>query len=172
MSDIQRIRTSTSNSRDGDEKQTGSPGERDVREALVLPENCDGLKRHLGNRQIQMIAIGGSVGTALFVSIGSGLIAGGPGSLFIAYTVYACLLALVNNCMAEMTTYMPISASFIRFAGRWVDPAFGFMAGWNFFLYEAILIPFEISALNLVLTFWRDDIPVAAVCAACIALYG
>lgn len=45
------------------------------------------------------------------------------------------------------------------------------MAGWNFFFYQACLIPFEISALNLVLTFWRDDIPVAAVCAACIALY-
>lgn len=45
------------------------------------------------------------------------------------------------------------------------------MLGWNFFLYEAILIPWEISALNLVLTFWRDDIPLAAVCAACIVLY-
>jgi amino acid permease len=52
-----------------------------------------------------------------------------------------------------------------------VDEAFGFMAGWNFFLYEAFLIPFEISALNLVLTYWRDDIPVAAVVAACIVLY-
>lgn len=47
----------------------------------------------------------------------------------------------------------------------------GFWAGWNFFLYEAILIPFEISALNLVLKFWSDDIPVAAVVAVCIVLY-
>jgi amino acid transporter len=46
------------------------------------------------------------------------------------------------------------------------------MAGWNFFLYEALLIPFEITALNLVLKYWRDDIPVAAVCAAVIVLYG
>lgn len=46
------------------------------------------------------------------------------------------------------------------------------MAGWNFYLYEAAMIPFEISAINLVLTFWRDDIPVAAVCAACVVLYG
>jgi amino acid transporter len=47
----------------------------------------------------------------------------------------------------------------------------GFWAGWNFFIYEAILIPFEISALNLVLKFWSDDIPVAAVVAVCIVLY-
>lgn len=65
-----------------------------------------------------------------------------------------------------------ISGSFIRFAGKWVDESFGFMSGWNFYLYEAAMIPFEISAINLILTFWRDDIPVAAVCAGCIVLYG
>ncbi|KAF7554894.1 hypothetical protein G7Z17_g2628 [Cylindrodendrum hubeiense] len=135
-------------------------------------DNVDHLKRHLGNRQIQLIAVGGSIGTALFVSIGSGLMQGGPGSLFLAYTLYSGILALVNNCMAEMAVYMPISGSFIRFAGKWVDEAFGFMAGWNFFLYEATMIPFEISAINLVLTFWRDDIPVWAVCLVCIILYG
>jgi len=64
----------------------------------------------------------------------------------------------------------------------------GFMAGWNFYFYEladsqawcrhctnfirALLIPFEITALNLVLSFWRDDIPVWAVCLACVVLYG
>ncbi|KAL5330298.1 hypothetical protein ACEPPN_003824 [Leptodophora sp. 'Broadleaf-Isolate-01'] len=67
---------------------------------------------------------------------------------------------------------MPVSASFIRHAGHWVDDAFGFMAGWNFFFYEAILVSFEIVALNLVLTFWRDDIPVAAVFCGCIVAYG
>ncbi|KAM0550271.1 hypothetical protein ACHAPJ_008941 [Fusarium lateritium] len=133
--------------------------------------NVDHLQRKLGNRQVQLIAIGGSIGTASFVSIGVGLIKGGPGSLLIAYTIYSCMLGLVNNCIAEMATYMPITSAFIRMAGHWVDEAFGFMAGWNFFLYEAILIPFEISALNLVLTYWRDDIPVAAVVAACIIAY-
>lgn len=77
--------------------------------SVELTGNADGLKRHLGNRQIQMIAIGGSIGTALFVSIGNGLIAGGPGSLFLAYALYSGLLGLVNNCMAEMSVFMPIS---------------------------------------------------------------
>lgn len=71
--------------------------------------NADSLQRHLGNRQIQMIAIGGSIGTALFVTIGGGLMDGGPGSLLIAYALYSCLLGLVNNCMAEMAVYMPVS---------------------------------------------------------------
>lgn len=80
--------------------------------SVELTGNADSLKRNLGNRQIQMIAIGGSIGTALFVSIGNGLIDGGPGSLFIAYALYSGLLGLVNNCMAEMAVFMPISGTF------------------------------------------------------------
>ena len=136
-----------------------------------VADNVDELKRSLGNRQIQLVAIGGSIGTALFVSIGGGLNKGGPGSLLLAYCLYSCLLGFVNNSVAEMTTFMPISGGFVRMAGKWVDDAFGFMAGWNFFFYEALLIPFEITAITQVLSFWRDDIPTAAVCVACIALY-
>lgn len=137
----------------------------------IVIDNTDELKRHLGNRQIQLIAIGGSIGTAVFVTISSGLVKGGPGGLFLAYMIYSCMMGLVNNCMAEMAVFMPVSGAFIRMAGHWVDEAMGFWAGWNFFLYEVLLIPFEISALNLVLTFWRDDIPVEAVVSACIVLY-
>ncbi|KAF2830227.1 hypothetical protein CC86DRAFT_368063 [Ophiobolus disseminans] len=134
-------------------------------------DNADQLQRHLGNRQVQLIAIGGSIGTATFVSIANGLVKGGPGSLLLAYTLYTCMLGLVNNSMAEMASYMPVSGGFIRMAGHWVDESLGFWVGWNFFLYEAFLIPFEISALNLVLTYWSDKIPVAAVVAVCIVLY-
>ena len=135
-------------------------------------ENADQLQRRLGNRQIQLIAIGGSIGTAVFVSINSGLYRGGPGSLLIAYIIYSCMLGLINNCMAEMTVLHPVSGGFIRMAGHWVDDAFGFMAGWNFYLYEGLIIPFEITALNLVLSYWSDNIPVAAICAATTVLYG
>ena len=110
-------------------------------------------------------------GTALFVSIGQGLAKGGPGSLFIAYTLQSGVIALVNNSIAEMTTAFPVSGGFVRLAGHWVDDAWGFMAGWNFFLYEALLIPFEITALCTVLSFWRDDIPYGAVIAVAIVLY-
>ncbi|PKS04926.1 hypothetical protein jhhlp_008292 [Lomentospora prolificans] len=138
--------------------------------------NSDALHRRLNNRHIQLIAIGGSIGTAMFISIGGGLAVGGPGSLLISYTLYSCVLALVNNCITEMTTLMPVSGGFIRLAGLWVDDALGFMAGWNFFFYEALLIPFEITALNMVLSFWNSDVtnpgPTAAVCAACIVAYG
>lgn len=103
----------------------------EVEQGLVS-SNADQLQRHLNNRQIQLIAIGGSIGTALFVSIGSGLYRGGAGSLLIAYTLQSCVLAMVNNSIAEMSTAYPVSGGFIRLAGKWVDEALGFMVGWNF----------------------------------------
>ena len=97
-----------------------------------VTDNADQLQRRLGNRQIQLIAIGGSIGTALFVSIGGALNKAGPGSLFIAYVIHSCFLAMINNGMAEMAILFPVSGGFIRMAGQWVDDAFGFAAGWNF----------------------------------------
>ena len=62
-------------------------------------------------------------------------------------------------------TYLPISSPFIRFAGRYADEAFGFAAGWNFFIFEAILVPFEMTACNVVIHFWSDAVPTGAVIA-------
>lgn len=73
--------------------------------------------------------------------------------------------------MNEMVTYLPISSPFIRFAGRYVDEAFGVAAGYNFFIFEAALVPFEIVACNVILQFWTTKIPVAAVIAICLVLY-
>lgn len=168
-----RIRSSVMMS--DEEKQSkldvpGSPEEGDI-----VGDNADGLHRSLNNRQIQLVAIGGSIGTALFVSIGMGLYKGGPGSLLLAFILYPLVLACVNNSVAEMTVLMPVSGGFIRLAGHWVDDALGFMAGWNFFFYESLLIPFEISALNLILGFWSEEVtkpgPTAGICLGVIACY-
>ena len=139
----------------------------------ISGSNIDsGLHRTLGNRQIQLIAIGDSIGTAIFVTIGFALNQAGPASLLIAFVLHNIVLAMVNNCMAEMTVYMPVSGGFIRMASKWVEDAWGFMAGWNFFFYEALQVPFEITAVSTLLSFWRDDIPAVAVCVACIVFYG
>lgn len=122
-------------SRDNNEKIAESPpavgNGNDVDEGLVS-DNADQLQRHLANRQIQLIAIGGSIGTALFVSIGSGLYHGGPANLLLAFFFESCVLAMVNNSIAEMNTAYPVSGGFIRLAGHFVDDALGFMVGWNF----------------------------------------
>lgn len=74
--------------------------------------------------------------------------------------------------MAEMVTQYPVAGGFIRLAGHFVGESFGFMAGWNYFLYEALVIPFEISALAIVVQYWNEDAPIWAICLGCIVLYG
>jgi len=59
--------------------------------------------------------------------------------------------------IARQVTYLPISSPFIRFAGRYVDEAFGFAAGWNFFVFEAALVPFEITACNVIIHYWSKS---------------
>ncbi|KAJ6623467.1 general amino acid permease AGP2 [Mycena sp. CBHHK59/15] len=125
----------------------------------------DQTHRKLKGRHIQLIGIGGTIGTALFVQIGSALTQGGPGSLFLAFTIWSTFILAINNCLSEMVTWIPIASPFVRFADSFVDPALGFCAGINFFVFEAALVPFEVVAFNLVLQFWTDKIPIAAVIA-------
>lgn len=74
----------------------------------IASDNADDLQRHLGNRQIQLLAIGVAIDTALFISIGNGLAAGGPGSLFITYFLWCFVVASVNNCITEMVVLQPV----------------------------------------------------------------
>lgn len=113
----------------------------------------------------------GTIGTALYVQIGRGLLNGGPGSLFLAFTLWCSVILAVTISMAEMVTYLPISSPFIRYAGRWVDPAFGVAAGWNFFIFEAALVPFEIVACNVVISYWSTAVPVGGIIGIVLALY-
>lgn len=139
--------------------------------SLRSGQHGDHTHRKLKPRHIQLIGIGGTIGTALYVQIGRGLLNGGPGSLFMAFTIWCSFILAVTLCVAEMVTYLPISSPFIRFAGRYVDEAFGFAAGWNFFVFEAALVPFEIVACNVIIHYWSDIVPAWAIIAIVILLY-
>lgn len=108
---------------------------------------------------------------ALFVQMGSALPKGGPASLFIAFMIWGAVMWAVNECFAEMVTYAPVPSPFIRFGSEWVDSALGFAMAWNFFLNMAFLVPFEIVAMNIMITFWTDKVPVVAIIVAMIVLY-
>ncbi|KAL2223470.1 general amino acid permease AGP2 [Thermoascus aurantiacus ATCC 26904] len=132
----------------------------------------DHTHRKLKPRHIQLIGIGGTIGTALYVQIGEGLLHGGPASLFLAFTLWSSVILAITICMAEMVTYLPISSPFIRFAARYVDDAFGVAAGYNFFVFEAALVPFEVTACNIIINYWSDAVPVSGIIAIVLVLYG
>lgn len=72
---------------------------------------------------------------------------------------------------AEMVTYLPIPSPFVRLAGFWVDDALSFAMGWNYFFLMAFNIPYEITAIHVLLGYWTDKVPVGAVVAVCLVIY-
>ncbi|KAG6380298.1 general amino acid permease 1 [Boletus reticuloceps] len=124
---------------------------------FVYDQNLDNVKRQLGKHHIQMIALAGIIGTGLFLGLGQILALTGPlGSLLVfihvATVVYATMVSV-----GEMTSYAPISGSFLLYAARWLDPAIGFALGWNYFYYLGTAIPLEITAFSAMIKFWDTN---------------
>lgn len=65
--------------------------------------------------------------------MGGALPKGGPAGLFLGFCIYGTVMVCVNQCFAEMITYMPIASPFVRLSGFWVDEALNFAMGWNYF---------------------------------------
>ena len=90
-------------------------------------------RRALKSRHIQLIALGGCIGTGLFVGTGATLSLVGPANLFMAFVVMSAILWVVMNSLAEMTTYLPQSGSSVPlYIKRYFDPSLAFAAGWNY----------------------------------------
>ncbi|TID19803.1 hypothetical protein CANINC_003686 [Pichia inconspicua] len=137
---------------------------------LTLFHN-EGTKRLLKARHIDLISIGGSIGTGLFVTIGTGLMNGGCGNLLIAFTIQGFIIYLVTLSIGELICYLPVDSPFITHAGRFVDPAFEFCVGMNFYIMISLYIPFEITSVNSMIHFWRDDYSPAAAFVPQIVIY-
>lgn len=137
--DIERSSSKSSVSpspRNDEEKVTPAGSLSGDREgSMTAIGKSDWTHRNLKPRHIQLIGIGGTIATALFIQIGNGLMAGGPASLFLAFVIWCTFILATTVSMAEMVSHLPISSPFIRFAGRYVDEALGFAAGWNFWIY-------------------------------------
>lgn len=90
------------------------------------------LSRKLKGRHLQMIAIGGSIGTGLFVGSGGALSIGGPASLLIAFALIGAMLFCVVHALGEMAVLFPVAGSFSAYSTRFLDPAWGFAMGWKY----------------------------------------
>ncbi|WWD19783.1 hypothetical protein CI109_104247 [Kwoniella shandongensis] len=135
--------------------------------ADVLPHN--GLKRTLKPRHVQMIAIGGVIGTGLFLGTASDLANGGPAGLLIGYCVMCSLLYSVMVSLGEMVAQFPIPGGQYALAGRFVAPEMGFAMGWLWWFNYIIVLPAEISAAAVLVSYWTpkgkgDDTCTTGIC--------
>jgi len=106
-----------------------------------------------------MIAIGGSIGTGLFVASGASISQAGPGGALTAYALIGLMVYFLMTSLGEMAAYMPVAGSFSTYGTRFVDPAFGFAIGWNYWYNWAVTIAVELAAASIVMKFWLPDVP-------------
>ena len=78
---------------------------------------ADKLARKLSSRQVQMIAIGGTIGTGLFLGTGKSLATGGPASMLIGYAIVGFIVFVTMLSLGEMAAFMPIAGSFCTYSG-------------------------------------------------------
>ncbi|KAI9679884.1 MAG: glyceraldehyde-3-phosphate dehydrogenase 1 [Caeruleum heppii] len=114
------------------------------------------LARSLRGRHLQMIAIGGCIGTGLFIASGRALAVAGPGSLVIAFGLIGIMLFCTVHALGEMAVLFPVAGSFSAYSTRFLDPAWGFAMGWNYALQWLALLPLELVAASITANYWLD----------------
>lgn len=115
------------------------------------------LARRLKNRHIQMIAIGGTIGTGLFVGNGYAL-SYGPASMLIGYTIVGVAMMLILNALGEMGSQFPVSGAFTTYFTRFVDDSFGFTLGLLYACSWLISFPNELIACAMTIQYWNTSI--------------
>ncbi|KAM0414629.1 hypothetical protein ACHAPT_013523 [Fusarium lateritium] len=116
------------------------------------------LARDLKGRHLQMIAFGGSIGTALFVASGASLYNGGPASLLLSYVIIGAIQYSTMQALGELCVLFPIAGSFSAFSTRFLDPSWGFAMGWNYCLQWLVVLPLEIIAATFTIAYWNENI--------------
>ncbi|WP_255032125.1 amino acid permease [Bordetella genomosp. 1] len=118
-----------------------------------------GLRRTLSARHLSMIAVGGSIGTGLFVASGATIAQAGPGGALLAYGLIGLMVYFLMTSLGELAAAMPVSGSFSTYGARYVEEGFGFALGWNYWYNWAVTVAVDLVAAQLVMAYWFPDIP-------------
>ncbi|MCL2729262.1 MAG: amino acid permease [Actinomycetia bacterium] len=118
----------------------------------------EGYARGLGSRQIQMIAIGGAIGTGLFLGAGRAIHQAGP-SLLLMYAIAGVAIFGIMRALGELLTYRPVSGSFADYAREFLGPFTGFVTGWTYWLMWVVTGMAEVTAAATYIAYWWPQVP-------------
>ncbi|MFN0257337.1 amino acid permease [Pedobacter ureilyticus] len=124
-------------------------------------DNKKDLKRGLQNRHIQLIALGGAIGTGLFLGIGPAAVLAGP-SVILGYAIAGFIAFFIMRQLGEMVVQEPVSGSFSHFAYKYWGPFPGFASGWNYWMLYILVSMSELTAIGIYVQFWWPEIPLWA----------
>jgi len=116
------------------------------------------LQRKLNSRQLSMIAIGGSIGTGLFLASGAAIHSAGLWGALLGYLIIGIMVYFLMVSLAEMSAYKPVAGSFCQHATDYVSPSFGFAMSVNYWFNWAITLAAEVSAGTIILEYWFPHI--------------
>jgi lysine-specific permease len=116
------------------------------------------LHRGLKARHVQMIALGGTIGTGLFMASGKAITYGGPGGALVAYAFLGIVVYCVMMSLGEMAAYIPVAGSFAHFAKRFADPSLGFCVGWVYWANWAVGVAVELTGVAMIMEFWVQNV--------------
>ncbi|EPY53027.1 hypothetical protein SPOG_04755 [Schizosaccharomyces cryophilus OY26] len=128
----------------------------DFKPATSVRDDGVALKRKLKGRHMQMIAIGGAIGTGLFVGSGSSLAKGGPASVIIDYTLIGIMMFFTVYSLGELAIAYPLAGGFYTYVMRFIDPAWGFACGWNYFFNYFVTFPLELTTCAITFKYWTE----------------
>ena len=113
-----------------------------------------GVQRGLKDRHISMIAIGGCIGTGLFMTSGGAIHDAGALGALLAFAIIGAMVFFLMTSLGEMATYLPVSGSFSTYATRFVDPSLGFALGWNYWFNWVITVAADVTIAAQVVQYW------------------
>ncbi len=116
------------------------------------------LKRGLKNRHIQLIALGGAVGTGLFLGIAATIKMAGP-SVLLGYAIGGIIAFFIMRQLGEMVVEEPVAGSFSHFAYKYWGNFAGFASGWNYWVLYVLVAMAELTAVGIYVQYWWPDIP-------------
>ncbi|MEB6677236.1 amino acid permease [Acinetobacter haemolyticus] len=116
------------------------------------------LKHGLSNRHIQLIALGGAIGTGLFLGISQSIKLAGP-SVILGYAIAGFIAFMMMRQLGEMVVQEPVSGSFSHFAHKYWGSFAGFMSGWNYWVLNILVCMAELTAIGLYIQYWWPEIP-------------
>ena len=158
----EKFKDSFSRVQEEDESVSESMSSLDDIEKANLATSKEQLHRKLKNKHIQMIALGGSIGTGLLIGSGGALRSGGPAALIIAWGLVGTMVFAMVHSLGELCVAFPVSGAFSTYATKFVDSSWGFAVGWNYAIMWLFVLPLELVAAAMCITFWNDRInPVA-----------
>ncbi len=118
----------------------------------------EALKRGLKNRHIQLIALGGAVGTGLFLGSASVIESAGP-AVILGYAIAGFIAFLIMRQLGEMVVEEPVAGSFSHFAYKYWGNFAGFASGWNYWVLYVLVAMAELTAVGKYIQFWWPDFP-------------